>query len=183
MISASTRASAAHLRHPVERRVVDLLDRSTPSMNCGNVSNCVHWSYAVRTGTSTSIDFDGVDARLLGHGVCAGEGHARTGRGRNGRSGWRPRFVRVGVPDLTYRPGLVLTAGTPQATALIRLIEGVPTAQADAGIRARCGGSQRDVQAPEHRRSGGSSDRVAHARGRRLWRPLRSTRRSRCPCY
>ena len=29
---------------------------STPSMNSGNSSNCVHWSYAVRTGTLTSID-------------------------------------------------------------------------------------------------------------------------------
>ena len=28
---------------------------STPSMNCGNCSNCVHWSYAVRTGTCTSM--------------------------------------------------------------------------------------------------------------------------------
>jgi len=29
---------------------------STPSMNDGKLSNCVHWSYATRTGTSTSID-------------------------------------------------------------------------------------------------------------------------------
>src|SRR6185436_5228248 len=29
---------------------------STPSMNDGNSSNCVHWLYAVWTGTSTSID-------------------------------------------------------------------------------------------------------------------------------
>src|SRR5207248_4644387 len=28
---------------------------STPSMKRGNSSNCVHWSYAVRTGTSRSI--------------------------------------------------------------------------------------------------------------------------------
>src|SRR5690348_113425 len=26
-------------------------------MNCGNSSNCVHWLYAVRTGTATSMDF------------------------------------------------------------------------------------------------------------------------------
>ena len=30
---------------------------STPSMNCGNVSNWVHWLYASRTGTSTSMLF------------------------------------------------------------------------------------------------------------------------------
>jgi NAD(P)-dependent dehydrogenase (short-subunit alcohol dehydrogenase family) len=29
---------------------------STPSMKRGNSSNCVHWSYAVRTGTRTSMD-------------------------------------------------------------------------------------------------------------------------------
>src|SRR4029077_5904922 len=29
----------------------------TPSMKLGNSSNWVHWLYAVRTGTSTSIDF------------------------------------------------------------------------------------------------------------------------------
>ena len=29
----------------------------TPPMNCGNSSNCVHWLYAVLTGTSTSTDF------------------------------------------------------------------------------------------------------------------------------
>jgi len=29
---------------------------STPSMNSGNSSNWVHWSYAVRIGTATSTD-------------------------------------------------------------------------------------------------------------------------------
>ena len=29
---------------------------TTPDMNAGNVSNCVHWLYAVRTGTRTSTD-------------------------------------------------------------------------------------------------------------------------------
>ena|SRR5438552_1221525 len=29
---------------------------STPSMNSGKSSNCVHWLYVVETGTSTSID-------------------------------------------------------------------------------------------------------------------------------
>src|SRR5690606_28505396 len=28
----------------------------TPPMNWGNSSNCVHWLYAVRTGTATSTD-------------------------------------------------------------------------------------------------------------------------------
>ena len=30
--------------------------RSTLSMNCGKLSNCVHWPYAVETGTSTSME-------------------------------------------------------------------------------------------------------------------------------
>src|SRR3954471_22657378 len=29
-------------------------------MNCGNSSNCVHWLYAVRTSTSTSMDVSSV---------------------------------------------------------------------------------------------------------------------------
>src|SRR5215203_1918749 len=36
------------------------LTRSTPSMNCGNSSNCVHWLYTVLTGASTTIDFSTV---------------------------------------------------------------------------------------------------------------------------
>src|SRR6478609_9343380 len=41
---------------------------STPFMNDGNSSNCVHWLYAVETGTSTSTDFSmlGTQAPLLG---------------------------------------------------------------------------------------------------------------------
>src|SRR5215203_339108 len=30
---------------------------STPSINCGKSSNCVHWLYAVLTGTFTNTDF------------------------------------------------------------------------------------------------------------------------------
>ena len=44
---------------------------STPSMKSGKSSNCVHWLYAVETGTSTSIDSSIV------RGEVAGERHAR----------------------------------------------------------------------------------------------------------
>src|SRR3954452_11081472 len=44
-------------------------------MNRGNSSNCVHWSYAVRRGTSTSTDCSTVLmsllSGLLGNGVVA----------------------------------------------------------------------------------------------------------------
>jgi hypothetical protein len=41
-------------RRPPHVSVVELRTCLTPSMNCGNPAHCVHWLYAVRTGTSTS---------------------------------------------------------------------------------------------------------------------------------
>ena len=48
-------ANAADLGDPPTSASICATD-STPSMNFGNCSNCVHWSYAVLTGTWTSID-------------------------------------------------------------------------------------------------------------------------------
>ena len=41
---------------PVGPRQMTRCTRSTPSMKLGKDSNWVHWSYATRTGTATSID-------------------------------------------------------------------------------------------------------------------------------
>src|SRR5262245_49429678 len=45
-----------------KRRSSSCFTSTTPSMKHGNSSNCVHWLYAVRTGTLTSIDFSIRDA-------------------------------------------------------------------------------------------------------------------------
>ena len=45
---------------------------SMPSMNRGNSSNWVHWSYATRTGTSTSMDFFTVGMSMTPPLLCCG---------------------------------------------------------------------------------------------------------------
>src|SRR5258705_11629980 len=58
VISASHSSSLPAISASHRRRFSSSCTTSlTPSMNSGNDSNCVHWSYATVTGTSTTMSF------------------------------------------------------------------------------------------------------------------------------
>src|SRR5437763_977315 len=112
---------------------------STPSMKRGNSSNWVHWSYAVRTGTSTSMvffvvamscppDVVGRDRRSSGDATLAPADRAQHVRRRDhvtfrdreqaGRSlGERLREARLDDPVVLGLPrgGVVVAAGVADA--------------------------------------------------------------------
>src|SRR4051812_8845104 len=99
---------------------------ATPSMKCGNSSNCVHCAYAVSTGTSTTVDFAtlvAIGPPFVPHVPCPRHAVRSVGLPTARQQRPPPRFIRqphaVRVRAAPPKPPCLASADEPARQSLV----------------------------------------------------------------